>query len=75
MTCPPGEIPAGLNAPEDRLRVGLERQGLMNAEPETLLLGPCRTVVPGQRGSFRIERHAKQVRALLLKEICNAGVV
>ena len=75
MTCSPGEIPAGLNAPQDRLGVSLKGQGLMNAEPETLLLGPCGTVVPGQRGAFRIKRNAKKVRARLFKEICNSGVV
>jgi hypothetical protein len=75
MSCSPGEISASLNAPQDRLGVSLEGQGFMNPEPETLLLGPRGAVVPGQRGAFRIKRNAKHVRARLLKEICNAGVV
>jgi hypothetical protein len=75
MSCSPGEIPASLNAPQDRFWVSLEGQGFMNPEPETLLLAPRGAVVPGQRGAFRIKRNAKHVRARLLKEICNAGVV
>lgn len=75
MSCSPSEIPARLYAPQDRLWVGLEGQGLVNAEPETLLLCPRSAVVPGQRGAFRIERNSKDVRAFLLKEICNPGVV